>query len=145
MASMVVIGGALLSKLDSTLPSLPPAGSETDVPPLAVFVVSMYCRWVALLLWFRFSLMLVGLEASHQSPFSLLLLCYALAATPIPFAGLTPFPALEVGAHLSIFLSLLLVVSVDGARPAANVLFFLVGAAALKYTVRSQNREERQE
>ena len=138
MSSMVVIGGIALAKLNDVLPTtLSPDDSRENVPSLIVFVVSMYCKWVVLLIWFRVSLMLVGWETSYQNPIPLLLLCYALVATPLPWAGLGQFPLLEIGAHLSIFLSLLLIVSADGMLVLANVLFFLVGTAALMLTIKS--------
>ena len=137
MSSMVVIGGIALAKLNDVLPTtLSPDDSREKLPSLIVFAISMYCKWVVLLIWFRISLTLVGWETSHQNPIPLLLLCYALSAAPLPWAGLGQFPLLEIGAHLSIFLSLLLIISADNMLVLANVLFFLVGTAALMLTVR---------
>ena len=144
MPFAAMLASVALWKLDDTFfewPEDDDLGKST--PPLGVLVFTMCGRWVALFVWFRVSLALVGEEASRQSAIPLLLLCYALAATPIPLAGFPIAPAMEIGAHLAIFLSLLLIAVIDNARFAAGVLFFLVGIAALAYTVRDIRERER--
>ena len=144
MPLMAAIGCMALWMLDYMFFEWPGGdGLEKNMPPLGVLVFTMCGRWVALFIWFHISLMLVGEGVSKQSAIPLLLLCYALAATPIPLAGFPIAPALEIGAHLAIFLSLLLIVTVDGARFAASVLFFLIGGAVLAYTARDIRERER--
>ena len=136
-------GCGVLWWLDYTFFEWPGGDLEKNAPPLGVLAFTMCGRWVALFVWFRTCLMLIGEMASRQSAIPLLLLCYALAAIPIPLAGFPIAPALEIGAHLAIFLSLLLIAVIDGARFAASLLFFLIGGVALAYTVRGIREKER--